>query len=146
MFFFEKVSYSYSFICRPRNNIFVISCHCYTTNSGSMSLQIGFLSFSERFHILNDLSKEPEIIYLLLLVTATVLTEPVCPCKTVSCLLTIRFHTLIVVSLEPEIIYLLSPVTTKVFTQLLCHCKTVSCFLCKRFHTLIVLSFEPVIT
>ena len=39
--------------------------------------------FFRRFHTLIVLSEEPEITYLLSLVTGTVQTESVCPCKTV---------------------------------------------------------------
>ena len=48
----------------------------------------------QNFHILIVLSTEPEIIYLLSLVTATVKTSKLCPCKTFSCLFCKRFHTL----------------------------------------------------
>ena len=59
--------------------------------------------FFQRFHILIVPSKEPEIMYLLSVVTATVATADKCPCKTASCVCSKRFHILIVLSKEPEI-------------------------------------------
>ena len=74
------------------------------------------------------------------LVTAIVHTGEVCPCKTVSCLLSKRFQILIVLSQEPEIIYLLSLVTAKLHTESVCPCKSASILFSKRFQILIVLS------
>ena len=83
------------------------------------------------------------MIYLLSLVTDTLQTVEVCPCKTASCFFSKRFHILIVLSSEPETIYLLSLVTVRVKADLLWPSKTVSCAFSKRFQTLIFLSSDP---
>ena len=65
--------------------------------------------------------------YLLSLVTATLLIQEVCPLKTASCVFCKRFQTLTVISFDPEIIYFISLVIVTVFTHPVCPCKTVSC-------------------
>ena len=96
---FSKTSYSYCFISRTRNNVFIIAYDCYTSNRKSMASQLFFfwkISYS----------------YCLIFRTRNNIFVIVChfysserrsmSSKTGSCLFCKRLHTLIVLSVEPE--------------------------------------------
>ena len=104
----------------------------FNTVSCRLSTRFQKIHFSNRSHILIVLSVEPEIMYLLSLVTARVNTEEVCPLNTFFCFLSNTLQILIELSFpygspEQEMTYLLSLVSARFSTAEVCPFITVSC-------------------